>query len=122
MINPSLSDDDACALAVLTENTPIFSRVAARTQQKYSGMTVDQFVQHMSSRLDVQAESGLSQMKVLCHGIFVGCYDKFPIVMQQFILRLTVFPNEFDPVSAAMITETNLAMTLEFLGQVYKKI
>jgi tetratricopeptide (TPR) repeat protein len=120
VINPALNDDDAGAMSILCENIPIFTRVAARTHLKYTNLSCSQFLDHMTSRLDVQVESGLTQMKILCHGIFVGCYDKWPASMQKLMLLLTVFPNEFDPVSAALITETNFVLLLEHLIQFVK--
>jgi tetratricopeptide (TPR) repeat protein len=110
-------------LGVLLDNVPIFLKIVGRTHFLYLSadhhtekLSTSEMVRYISTQVDeVANRSNYTRIRQLCHGSFIGCFRKWPEHIRKIVLMLTVFPNSFDVVSAALITKTPLSKMLIYL-------
>lgn len=110
-------------LGVLLDNVPIFLKIVGRTHFLYcsgntgsNNISTQDMVKYISTQVDeVAKKSNYSRIRQLCHGSFIGCFRKWPEHIQQFVFMLTLWPNAFDPISCALVTEIPLSKVLVYL-------
>ena len=60
-------------------------------------MTFDDFTDYLAEAVnEISVREDFSKTRKLCHGMFIGCFKRWPIVLQKLVLRLSVFPNSFN--------------------------
>jgi hypothetical protein len=60
-------------------------------------MNFDDFTDYLAECVnEISSREDFSKTRKLCHGVVMGCFSKWPIVLQKLVLRLSVFPNSFN--------------------------
>jgi hypothetical protein len=103
--NSELESENVKSLAVLADSLPIFMKAAARTKRLFcEDLSFEEFVDYLASCVnDISEQKEFSKIRRLCQGVFMGCFNKWPIILQKLILRLSVFPNSFHSLDAQKI-------------------
>ncbi|KAF0972200.1 hypothetical protein FDP41_009508 [Naegleria fowleri] len=113
-LNPKLQNEQTRSISALAENLPIFMKVIIRSQMLYGGDLADYSIA-VGTFMDRYARTNFPQLRKLCQGFFIGIWKKWEKPLQDFAIKLSIFPFSFDAVSASLILEVPLHETLKYL-------